>query len=76
MALIFLRRILEMRVMKKNNLTLILDLISIIQESLVLLTMGEVPCLVGFSEGGGISGHIFTNIIKQLDALKLYANDR
>ena len=76
MALIFLRRILEMRVMEKNNLTLILDLISIIQESLVLLTMGEVPCLVGFSEGGGISGHIFTNIIKQLDALKLYANDR
>ena len=74
--MIFLRRILEMRVMKKNNLTLILDLISIIQESLVLLTMGEVPCLVGFSEGGGISGHIFTNIIKQLDALKLYANDR
>ena len=36
---------------------------------------GKVPCLVEFSEGGGISGHILTNIPRRLYALKLYDND-
>ena len=31
-----------------------------------------VPCLVSFSEGGGILGHILTNILRHLDYLKLY----
>ena len=35
-----------------------------------------VLCIVEFSEGGGISGHIITNIIRHLDYLKLYDNDR
>ena len=36
----------------------------------------KVPCLVEFSEGGGISGHILTNLLRHLDDLKLYGNDR
>ena len=31
-----------------------------------------VPCLVNFSEGGGISGHIIRNVVRHLDDLKLY----
>ena len=31
----------------------------------------KVPCIVEFSEGGGISGHIITNILNHLDAIKL-----
>ena len=37
---------------------------------------GIFTCLVGFSEGGGISGHILTNIIKHLNDLKLYYSYR
>ena len=36
----------------------------------------KVPCLVEFSERGGISGHIITKVLRQLDDLKLYDNDR
>ena len=35
-----------------------------------------VPCLLIFSEGGGISGHIITNVFRHLDELKFYDNDR
>ena len=35
-----------------------------------------VFCLVKFSEGRGISGHILTNILRHLDDLKSYENDR
>ena len=35
---------------------------------------GKVSCLVEFSEGGYISGHIITNVLRNLDALKLYEN--
>ena len=35
-----------------------------------------VPCLVEFSEGGGISGNILMNVLSKLDDLKLYDNDR
>ena len=37
---------------------------------------GKVSCLVEFSEGGYISGHIITNVLRNLDALKLYENYR
>ena len=37
---------------------------------------GKFPCLVELSEGGGISGHILTNVLSHLDDLKLYDNDR
>ena len=33
-------------------------------------------CIVKSSEGGGISGHILTNLLIHLDDLKLYDNDR
>ena len=36
----------------------------------------KVPSLVEFSEGGGISGHILTNLLMHLDDLKFYDNDR
>ena len=36
----------------------------------------KFPCLVKFSEGGGISGHILTNVLRHFDDLKLYENDR
>ena len=36
----------------------------------------KIPCLVEFSEAGGISGHILANILSHLDNLKLYENDR
>ena len=35
-----------------------------------------LPCLVKTSEVGGISGHIITNILRHLDYLKLYDNNR
>ena len=35
-----------------------------------------VPCLVEFSEVGGISRHILTNILSHLNGFKLYENDR
>ena len=35
----------------------------------------NVPCLVKFFEGGGISGHILANVLRHLYALKLYDND-
>ena len=35
-----------------------------------------VPCLVEFSEGGGISGHILGYVLSPLDYLKLYDKDR
>ena len=38
--------------------------------------MKTVPCLVKFSEGRGISGHILTNALRHLDYLKLYDNNR
>ena len=39
------------------------------------LQRGKVPCIFNFSEGGGISGHIITNILRHLDYLKWYEND-
>ena len=36
----------------------------------------KVPFLSKLTEGGIISGHILTNVLKHLDALKLYNNDR
>ena len=36
----------------------------------------KVPFIYEFPEGGGISGHIITNLLKHLDDLKLYDNDR
>ena len=33
-----------------------------------------VPCLVEFSVGGGISGHIFKKVLRHLYDLKLYDN--
>ena len=36
----------------------------------------KVPFISEFPEGRGISGHILTNILKHLDDLKLYDNDR
>ena len=35
-----------------------------------------VPCLVKISEGGGISGHVLTDVRRHLDDLKLYRTDR
>ena len=35
----------------------------------------KVPCLVEISMGGGTSGHILMNLLRYLDALKLYEND-
>ena len=35
----------------------------------------RVPCLVKISEGGGISGNIFMNVLRHLDYLKIYDND-
>ena len=35
-----------------------------------------VPYLVKFSEGGGIAGHILTNVLRHLDDLKFYDNGR
>ena len=61
--------------MKKNNFSLMQDLTSIIQMSLLVLTKGG-PCILEFSEGGGISGNILTNIPRHLDAFKFYDNDR
>ena len=40
------------------------------------LQRGESPCLIKVSEGGDISGHIITNVLRHLDALKLYENYR
>ena len=37
---------------------------------------GRVPCLVEFSECGGISGPILMNTPMHLDDLKWYDNDR
>ena len=36
----------------------------------------KIPCLVQFSEVGGISGHTLPNVLRHLDALKLYDNNR
>ena len=36
----------------------------------------KVPCLVAFYEGGGISGHILTNVLRHLGDMELYDNDR
>ena len=36
----------------------------------------KVPFISDFPEGRGISGHILTNILKHLDDLKVYDNDR
>ena len=38
--------------------------------------MKTVPGLVESSEAGGILGRILTNILRYLDHLKLYENDR
>ena len=38
--------------------------------------VGKVPCLVEFSEVGGISGHIITNVLRHFYYLKLYDNYR
>ena len=35
-----------------------------------------VPCLVGFSGGQGISGNILMNVLRHLNDLKFYDNDR
>ena len=44
---------------------------------LVVITKGGgVPCLVGFFEDGGISGHILANIFRHLDDLGLYDNGK
>ena len=40
------------------------------------LQRGGIPCLVKKIEGGVISGHILTNLLKHLDALKMYDNDQ
>ena len=42
----------------------------------IVLTKGKIPCIVGFSQGGGVSGNFLKNIIRNLDDLKLYGNDR
>ena len=34
-----------------------------------------VPCLVKFSEGGVIPGHILTKLLRHFDDLKVYEND-
>ena len=36
----------------------------------------SVPCLLKFSVGGGISVHILKNLLRHLDDLRLYENDR
>ena len=36
----------------------------------------KVPCLVGFCEGGGISGNILANILRHLKYFKLCNNYR
>jgi hypothetical protein len=36
----------------------------------------EVPCLVEFTESGGITPEILTKIFRTIDALKLFENDR
>ena len=35
-----------------------------------------VPWLVGFSEGGGISGNSLTDVLRHLEDFKLYDNDK
>ena len=34
-----------------------------------------VPCIVELSEGGGVSGHVLTDVLSHLDYLKLYGNN-
>jgi hypothetical protein len=36
----------------------------------------EVPCMVEFTEGGGINSHILTKIFQTLDFLKIFEEDR
>ena len=52
------------------------DLINIIQVGLFVLTKIIDPCLIEFYEGESISGHMNTYIIRNLDDLKLYKNDK
>ena len=40
------------------------------------LQIEPVPCIVKISEGEGITGHILTNVLRKLDDLKLYENNR
>ena len=34
------------------------------------------PYIVEFSEGGGVSGHVLTNLLRNFNYFKLYDNDR
>lgn len=36
----------------------------------------DIPCFVAFSEGGGMDGHILTNIFRHLDELEVFKEDR
>ena len=75
LALIFIRRKFEMIVKEKNTFAWMSHLISIIQVGIVVLKQVKIPCLVKFSEGGCILENILTNILMNLDVLKLYGND-
>jgi hypothetical protein len=45
-------------------------------ESKYEFMMTKIPCLVEFSDGGGITSAILTKIFKTLDSLGIYDKDR